>query len=149
MWLTITEDDVKPRLSDVEKNAIERIDKTDAGTPLADIIATTIAEFRTAIKTNPANRLDADESTLPRSVFNLAIARIVWIFVSRAAGTARVTAEDPRRLLFDKSEQLLADIRSRKAPVEDPDGIVETGTASATVVISTPTRFERAKFNRL
>lgn len=148
-WVSLSVDDVRPRLTATEQQPLENIDKTDPGTPLARIIAQVVAEFRTAIKTNPSNRLDPDPTTIPLSCVSAAVSRVVWFFVGRAPGTARVIAEDPRYQAWLKSEELLDAIRTRKAPVESPDDEVITGSAAAKTVITSESRMSRDSFRYL
>ncbi|MHC1762918.1 MAG: phage protein Gp36 family protein [Verrucomicrobiia bacterium] len=123
MWLSISPDDVKTRLSGPELEALQGTGLADGQVdPLPDVISQVTDEIRGYIAAHGLNTL-GPAGTLPPQVRAAAIALIRWRLSGRLAigQAAGLLQTDSRRQEYEDAITFLRDVATGKIAVESPD----------------------------
>jgi hypothetical protein len=118
MWRAPTEDDFLSAISSAEDTTFRtRLTHPGQDDPYASILAQGTGLFRDAIRSHPANRLDAEANTLPEA----AIFHMVVIMRQRLCGRFNVGEQtETRRDEFKEATKWLAAVAKGDIRVEEP-----------------------------
>ncbi len=114
-WIPITVDDLPQVFDERELDVLSRPDNESVVT---DILADAVAVVREAIANNPSNTLDADTTTIPRTLRGTALDLIAIRLLKRFA----LVVTDERIKAADQAQARLDAIARAEFRVINPDG---------------------------
>lgn len=119
-WRAITEDDLRSSITSGEDVALRTaLIASGQADPFTQVAGQVVRSFRDAIRSNPKNRLHADETYLPEGAIYHAVAVIRFRLLSRFVSEL---ITDDRRLEQKQAMDWLGYVRAGKELIEDPDG---------------------------
>lgn len=149
-WISVTESDVKDRLSGPEltayKTAALATGQTD---PLPGIITQTVNEARGYIAACTQNKLGTGE-TIPDKLLQSVVAIVRYRLITRLPMNAGSLLET-RRVEYDDAMRLMREVAACRFAVEEPESVsTETmRSVAAEVVTKTTRRATREKMSGL
>lgn len=118
MWITITEDHIKTRITGDELEAARTAALADnQPDPVADVVAQITREVRGYVAANPLNRIGQGQ-TIPDECLKSALALIVKELCGRLPG--KVLLKDERQKANDDAVMFFRDVAAGKFRIEQP-----------------------------
>ncbi len=119
MWVELTEDDVRTRLSASELSALEGEELAEGQeSPLADIVAGVVREVRGRVAACASNAL-GDGDTIPDELRHHALALVRFRLCTRLPGMQDLL-DDRRTREYEAALSALRDVAACKFAIEQP-----------------------------
>lgn len=116
-WQTLTEADVRTRLTGPELHALRSYHlEPGQPSPICDIIAGVVAEIRGRVAGCPRNTLGSGD-TIPSELEHAALSLIRWRLIGRLP-TGQELIDEVRRKDYEDAQALLRDVAACKFTVE-------------------------------
>lgn len=128
-WLTLTRDNLPEIFAPKE---LEILSKEENQPYVEECLADITAEVREAIANNAANKLDAEESTIPRTLKTT----MLDIVAVRLLKRFNLTVTDARKEAAAEAREKLVAIAQARYKILQPDGTLPDEPSSIPVIIS-------------